>query len=226
MSLYAQDIFSRVEIILQDATNVRWTVEELLQWLNDAQRQIVLVKPDANPLVAASQLAAGTKQTIPTAGTQFIDCVRNMGANGTTPGNAITFIPRKILDEQMPGCHSVAAQAVTQHYTFDSRNPKVFYVYPPATGSTYVELHYAAVPDPILLEGIASTPLPLGDISANPSIEWSLFRAYSKDADYAANEQRAAGALARFYQALGLKSSGEDAFDPDKGWNARLVASN
>lgn len=223
MPLTAQNIIDRAETILQDTTNVRWQATELLQWVNDAQRQIVLLKPDANPTVASVLMTSGTKQTIPSGGTQFIDMTRNMGsAPGTTPGNAITYIDRTILDEQIPGWHASPSSATIQHYTFDGRNPKVYYVYPPSTGTSYAEIHYASSPADIGL----SDSLSLGDIYANPVLDWVLYRAYSKDADYAANEQRAAGALTRFYQALGLKSTGEDAMDPDKDANARVVRSN
>lgn len=223
MPLTAQNIIDRAETILQDTTNVRWLATELLQWVNDAQRQIVLLKPDANPTVASVLLTSGTKQTVPSGGTQFIDLARNMGsAPGSTPGNAITYIDRNILDEQQPGWHAATPSAVVQHFTFDGRNPKVFYVYPPATGTAYAEIHYAASPADIGL----SDAISLGDIYANPVLDWVLYRAYSKDADYAANEQRSAGALARFYQALGLKSSGEDQADPDRAPQARVVQSN
>lgn len=222
MALTAQNIVDRAETILQDTTNVRWQASELLQWLNDAQRQIVLLKPDANPTVSSMLLSSGSKQTIPSGGTQFIDLPRNMGAApGTTPGNAITYIDRTILDEQQPSWHTATPTAVVQHYTFDGRNPKVFYVYPPSTGTAYAEIHYAASPSDLIL----GDNLGLGDIYANPILDWILYRAYSKDADYAANEQRASGALKRFYEALGLKSTGEDQFDPDQEKNARVVKS-
>jgi hypothetical protein len=223
MALTAGNIVDRAETILQDTTNIRWQSTELLQWLNDAQRQIVLLKPDANPVVESVLLTVGTKQTIPSTGTQFIDMTRNMGASpGTTPGAAITYIRRNILDEQNPSWHSTTASATVQHFTFDNRSPKVFYVYPPSVGTSYAEIHYANAPTDCL----TGSNLALGDVYANPILDYILYRAYSKDADYAANEQRAAGALKRFYEALSLKSTAEDAFDPDRPPQARVVQSN
>ena len=40
-TLQGQHILSRVQNILQDNTNVRWTEGELLDYLNDGQREIV-----------------------------------------------------------------------------------------------------------------------------------------------------------------------------------------
>ena len=37
------DLIDRAEEILQDTTNVRWSQQTLLNYLNDAQREIVLL---------------------------------------------------------------------------------------------------------------------------------------------------------------------------------------
>ena len=45
MALTVKNILDRVQISLQDTTNIRWTQTELLNYLNDAQREIALLKP-------------------------------------------------------------------------------------------------------------------------------------------------------------------------------------
>ena len=42
------DLIDKAEEILQDNTNVKWSQQSLLSYLNDAQREIVLIRPDAN----------------------------------------------------------------------------------------------------------------------------------------------------------------------------------
>ena len=42
------NILARVESILQDTSNVRWTEAELLNYLNDGQREIANLAPSAN----------------------------------------------------------------------------------------------------------------------------------------------------------------------------------
>ena len=44
------DILDRASIILQDSTNVRFPNAELLKFFNDAQKEVVLHRPDANNL--------------------------------------------------------------------------------------------------------------------------------------------------------------------------------
>ena len=48
-TITAQSIVDRARHILQDTTSggTRWLDPELLKWLNDAQREIVLLKPNA-----------------------------------------------------------------------------------------------------------------------------------------------------------------------------------
>ena len=59
------DLIDKAEEILQDNTNVKWSQQSLLDYLNDAQREIVLIRPDANPVNQAFTLAQTAKQTLP-----------------------------------------------------------------------------------------------------------------------------------------------------------------
>ena len=51
--------------------------------------------------------------------------------------------------------------------------------------------------------------LPLDDSYMNPLLDFMLYRAYSKDADYAQNAQRAMGHLEVFQMALGAKTQSD-----------------
>ena len=83
-TLTLTNILSRVEDTLQDTTNVRWSEAELIRYVNDAQREIVNLKPDTSADHANVQLAAGTEQSIPTVGLRLINVVRNMSAAGSS----------------------------------------------------------------------------------------------------------------------------------------------
>jgi len=210
--LTAQNIVDRAETILQDTTNVRWASTELLQWLNDGQREVVLLKPDANPVNESVQMTAGTKQTIPATGVQLIDVVRNMGDNGTTVGDVITFLKRNVLDSGNRDWHAESQDSAHDHFCFDERDPKHFYVYPPSDGANYVEIVYSAAPADIAIDATIT----LDDVYANALLDYILYRAYSKDAEFAANAQRAAMAYAAFLRSLGMREEAEKIYDPAK----------
>jgi hypothetical protein len=71
------DLIDKAEEILQDTTNVKWSQQSLLNYLNDAQREIVLIRPDANPVNEAFTLAQTAKQTLPTAGLRLLSLYKN-----------------------------------------------------------------------------------------------------------------------------------------------------
>lgn len=215
-TLTAQNLIDRVNDTLQDTTNVRWPTNELLRYLNDSQREIVLLRPDASVTTAAVSLTANeTKQTLPTSGVRLLDVTRNMGTGGTTPGKAIRLISREVLDTQINDWHSSVGQTEVKHYMFDPRNPKVFYVYPRVHVSTavWVELIYSSSPTDV---ATVNTTISLDDIYANAMIDFMLYRAYSKDAEYASNANYAQQHYQSFLTSLGLKGKTDDNVNPNQ----------
>lgn len=207
-TITAQTIIDRVQVILQDTTAVRWPEAELLNWLNDGQREITALRADAFSKITNVTCVTGTKQTIPTSdGLRLLDVLRNMGSGGSTPGGAIRKVPRQILDGQTPNWHASTPSATIKHYVFDERAPKTFYVYPPATAGTQLEILYAATPTDVALGDVIS----LDDIYMTPLIDYVLYRAYLKDTEYAGNAQRAVAARQAFENTLGLKAQADAA---------------
>jgi hypothetical protein len=177
-----------------------------MDWLNDAQREIVLLKPDSFTTSATQPLVAGTKQDIPLLGVSLVDITHNVNTSGGAVGNAIRPIQREILDAQRPDWHSTTATAAeVKFYIFDARNPKQFFVYPPNTSGGFVNIVFASSPPTVDINDTIS----LDDIYANAIADYILYRAYSKDAEYAANAQRAMTSYGSFAQSLGLKSQAE-----------------
>ena len=195
MTVTVQSVIDRAQTILQDTTGIRWpVVTELVLFVNDAQREIALLKPDASAVNTTVTLATGTKQDIPSAGNRLLRVVRNMSAaSGGTGKRSVRLVSREILDAQTPDWHdpTVSGDAahtdVIKHYIYDEQNPRNFYVYPGVAGNSYVEIIYSANPTTVAQNGNLSIP----DIYANAVTDYVLFRAYTKDAEYAGNNQRA-----------------------------------
>lgn len=207
-TILASAIINKAEVILQDTTNVRWPETELLGWLNDGQREIALLKPDVSNKTGPAPLVAGTRQALPSDGVTLIKVTRNMGTNGTTAGEAIRKVPQDLMDSQTPGWHTTTATNVVKHYMYDSRAPRVYYVWPPSLGTTQVELVYGAPPADV---ATVSSVITVDDIYANALIDYVLFRAYSKDLELAGNAERAGAAKAMFQQSLGAKAQADAA---------------
>lgn len=198
MPLTAADVITRAGDIIQDQTNVRWPQAEMLRWLNDGRREVAIARPDLYAIVSQITLVAGTKQAIPADGTRFLDAIRNFDAAGTVAGNAVRPVQREILDAQNPAWHTEAG-AATKHFMFDERVPRVFYVYPPALANAKLEIAYSQTPTDITN---TTTQLTQEDIYTGALVDYICYRAFSKDADYAGNGQRAAAHYLQFKNAI------------------------
>lgn len=219
----ARSIISKAQIIIQDLTSVRWPTAELLGWLNEGQRAILIVKPNANVKNTSIRLVAGTKQDIPADGIQLVDVTRNMGTDGLTAGRSIRITAREVLDSQLPDWHTSTASAVVQHFMYRALDPKHFYNYPPqpATNTGYVEIVYGAIPAVAAIDDVIS----LDDIYESVLMDYLLYRAFSKDSS-AADAARAQRHQAAYFSALTGKMAVESVVNPNKtaAGNPNVVA--
>ena len=206
------DILDRASIILQDNTNVRFPNAELLKFFNDAQKEVVLHRPDANMVNTTHALADGSKQTLPSVALRLVEVVRNVG------GRAVTQVDRRILDETLPNWHeSTAGTNKIEHYIYDAADPKNYYVYPKAVSGTHsLEIIYSSTPSEISISNFTSdtTVISLDDIYANCLLDYILYRAYQKDSEFAGNAQRAMMHYQSFANALGVKTQADMAATP------------
>lgn len=212
MPIIAQDIINRVNLITIDRHNTRWAVPELLSWLTDGARAIAVVRPAATAKNATFQFAAGSKQAIPADGWTLIDLPRNMGTDGSTPGRAITPTSRKDMDAFWPNWHAERQAKEIQHFMLDERDPKVFYVYPPADGTTRADIVYSSSV-PQLSD--AADELPIDPVYVPALVDYVLYRAYSKDADFSANSARAVAHYQAFGEALGIATQNTAQYSPN-----------
>lgn len=303
MALNAQATVRRAVEILQDTTSVRWPLNEIVRWLNDGQREIILYRPDAMVTNQTLSCVAGTRQSIANLtppGAKLIEVPRN---NSAASKRAVRDINREVLDASSPGWHALPGSTEILHFMFDERDPRTFYVYPPAAGaSAQVDVVYSALPTDIvepalgaslpaasaadlncaftgviavttgiltassvtagvlasgqLLTGgttpagttitaqltgtaggagtyqtsivtaVASTPMTAGpaaitgslsvpDIFANTLLDYMLYRAYSKDSEYAGNGARAQSHYGYFATALGIEVKATQMVSPN-----------
>ena len=216
------DIIKRVEDVLQDS-NIRWPRTELQNWINESYLAITLLRPDANSKTGTFTCAAGTRQVLtadfPSA-LRLLDVTRNLA--NTSTKRVIRLVSRSVLDDQRPSWHAETGSVNIQHFTYDPRQPKEFFVYPPATTSAQLEVVYADAPTSHTLTELQLDPesgntevIKLDDIYMSPMIDWVLYRAYSKDAEYGANEARATAAYSAFNNAIAAKSQTDAAAAPN-----------
>lgn len=218
------EILKRADVILQD-NDVRWPLTELQEWLNDAYRAIVMVRPDANMqpgtyVCTANEAHQQLNKTgtvtngVSTGGFPTALRLRAVVRNAETANKrAIRLIQQAVLDDQRPNWHAEVTTATNpiQHYIYDPLNPKWFYLYPVPASAIKILLIYSSVPTKHGLTAAQlttelatpATVIQLDDIYVNPILDYLLYRAYAKDSEYAANLQRAQAHYEAFSSALG-----------------------
>ena len=215
------EIIKRVEDVLQDS-NVRWPRVELQNWLNESYLQIALLRPDASSKTGTLTCVAGSRQTI-TSGfstaLRLLDVVRNLASSSDK--KVVRLIDRSVLDDQRPAWHTDTASVNIQNYTFDVRQPKEFFVFPPATTSAQLEVVYADLPGSHSLSASALDPtgsntdvIKVDDTYLSVITDWILYRAFSKDAEFAANAARAGAHYQTFMSSIGNKTQSDVGSSP------------
>ena len=198
------EILSRANVILQDQ-NLRWSEAEKIQWVNDAHRVIILMRPDVGMRTSTFTCVAGTLQDL-LAQNGLADLsaftpvrLRSVTRNKGGTGRSIRAEQQRTLDDQVPDWHTAANSTAVQFYIHDPANPTRFYLYPaPAAGHT-VEVVYSATPATQLT---ANSTITLEDAWVPVIVDYVLYRAYSKDAEYTANLERAMAHYKAFSEAI------------------------
>lgn len=220
-TIKVREVIKRVEDVLQDS-NVRWPRIELQNWLNESYLQIVQLRPDSNAKTGTFTCVAGTRQTITTgfaSALRIIDIVRNLAS--ASDKKVVRLINRSVLDDQRPAWHTDTATVNIQNYTFDVRQPKSFFVFPPATTAAQLEVVYADLPTAHALSAANLDPassssdvILIDDTYVSAILDWILYRAFSKDAEFAANAARAGAHYQTFMSSIGTKTQSDVASAP------------
>lgn len=218
----ASEIMNRASRILLDEDYTRWTMTELAEWLTDALREVALVVPKATSKNIVVELVEGTRQALPSDCQQLLRVVRNVDVDGDNRvgKGVITIVERAGLDSQNPNWHDgqyVRFRPYARHFVFDETDPLTFYVWPGNDGTGNIEAVVSVIPAPIKPitggdpETLSSYDVPLGviDVYANAILDYTLYRAYCKDAQNAGAANRAALYYQQFSASLGIRANAE-----------------
>lgn len=90
----AQDVIDRARQLINDVASgfvagLRWSDAELLQWLTDGQREIVVIEPEANAITDIFTVTASPRQSLsPTLAYKLIRVEANGSAGESEPDTA------------------------------------------------------------------------------------------------------------------------------------------
>ena len=204
MTAQAQYTIHQAALLLQDVSGIRWPAPELVAHLNDGQRAIMEVRPDATALSADITLVAGHQQTLAPGVNALLGITRNTAGRQ----RAIRQVERSMLDAVEMNWTSGTQKPEVIHFCHDLRKPREFIVYPPVLAGTKVEavqsMYPADLPTPAGPTFSSVTGLlSVADTYANALLHFVLFRAWSKDAEFGGNAGLAQSHYALFKAGLG-----------------------
>lgn len=213
------DVINAAKAIYNDVLNIRLPNKELLDWFNDAMLETVNKRPDILVKTQNFICASGTLQTLPPEALRFIRVVRNNTASKV----AVSAMDMDTMDQVLPSWHddSVLADEV-EHYLYSNKDPKHFYLYPAVKENHDIILSYTFSPTKVVLTNFTSdfTLLEIDAPYKSPLVDWILYRAFSKDIEFAGGRARADKHYQAFYQGLGIKLAGDMGISNDSSEKA------
>lgn len=190
MTVSVQSIFTRFGALMNDADGTRWPEAERVMWVNDAQRELITFKPDANMKTATAALVAGARQPISGIG----DCHQILTVRAGGTNRAVLKCDRDTLDAFVPNWMADAKDQPPTNWMPDE-SPTAIWVLPSQLNAGgQLLITYVAIPPTV----DASGNLGVRDAYAENILNYMLYRAYSKDAETAGNAELAAAAYRLF----------------------------
>lgn len=217
---------TRVTILINDVKKtlqeteeegVRWTNEELIEYLNGACRFLIEYAPEAFADNSEFECAVGTRQEIPVNAARVLSIVRNLEGRKSP----VTNTDRSTLDSMRPYWHSENPTNQQELYFVDDRDSKRFYVYPPAKDKSLLEIICAMEPKRHITKEAQDNEslLQVNDRYVPALMNYILHRAYDKDADTSGNFSRSQTYLQNAYNALQVKVQNTNRVSPNRPGN-------
>ena len=207
MTVPVQTILDNAAKVLSDISYDRYTVDDLLAWLNEGIQRTVALKPDSTATTSAMTPVTGTRQTIPANGNQLIKVTHNVVAGN--PDQALNLVDIDTLNAFRPSWHIDPPADLANEYCQIENDPKSFYVYPPSTAVNDLEIVYSTLP----AEVGQGDDIPLDDVFAPALTDYVVARSLATETDSQAYT-RSREYNSSFLIALGLDSEVDKAASP------------
>lgn len=202
-------IVASIRLTLVDPSpGLTWPDATLLSYLNRAERNACMLRPDLYMRRQAIPLVEGTLQSLPANGTALVRLDENV-----VGGKRCRLVDSALLDALLQTWPAAAREAVVQEYCADAKDRRRFHVLPPNDGTGSVIAHYAAVPP--ALASLALT-INLDDTYETVLLHFMLAEAYMADTDKR-DAAKAQALRANFEKGLGINAQSSAVLAPKYG---------
>lgn len=190
----------------------RWNRETLLEYMNQALKEIGTYRPDAFVVDQIITLVAGTTQNIGAFKSLKAIHVNGIPMHATDASLLSAFLPYdycppKVTYKNGTPTYDLKSFAISPH------DERTFYVSPPVPAGlvpTVKATLFGEVPELTLAEW--DTELAMSDKYYNNLIDFMLARAYELDSESPNSRANSQMYMSRFYTAMGVKYKVDSAF--------------
>jgi len=148
------DIISEVRKLVNDSrVPVRYTDVDLLGFVNQTLRRMVMYRPDLFIVVQDIPTVAGSSiQTVPAGGVRLVEIYNVKG------GNILTEVNKDSLDQTLPSWRS-SPSGQPVNYMRHVRSPNMFFLYPPPESGVVLVGEYVATPAMYGMDDVIAAPV-------------------------------------------------------------------
>ena len=212
--MQCSQIIKNINNTINDVNNVKFSLIQKIDALNEALQALVSYRPDAGKLYRYDVVGCWYTANIANDGVRLLKCIRNKGVSGLSDaGRAIRKADMLVQDALLPDWHLTNGQTVIDEYFYDPLQPKEFYVYPPAPVSPQIGIDISYVR---VLPTITATTdtFPVDDYFAPAIQEWMLYSIWGSDDEQSPNYGAAQGHLQTFLTYCKVKANSDVASSP------------
>jgi len=207
VSFTAADVIASVRIDVNDSTvPYRQSDANILNMVNRTVKRISVLRPDLFATIVPFTCAAGVTQTMPANSMRLIDVLWS-----TTGQMNVNEVDRDAMD-LMFGSWEFASPDNATDWMRDTRNPNVFYVYPPSSNSQVLQIEYAKSPTTYVLGDTVELPDAYFPIVVDGTVA-----VYEGVDDESIGTGRAKERQTQFMEALGMTIKSKDVTDTRPG---------
>ena len=203
---------------LNDPSFVTWSEADLIRYLNSAQRQLILVRPDSNSSTENVLLTPGeSKHSLNAGSLRLLEVESNMGSDGLIRGRSLRMVDSESLKTfDRDSQKASKGKTVIREIFYNDKAPTIFRTEPAAHATTpvYLELTVSKVPVDIVDPDADSIDVP--DIYEQPLRQYMLHLAFAVEVESQASMTKSRAYLQDFYNSLGIKTKVDKGFTPSK----------
>ena len=186
MTYSVSDIFTRVQRTFGDESAVQVTEADIIRWINDAQREVVM---QHEGLLFKEDFLSSVAGTAEYATPSDLFTLTHVSYSDGGAFYPLKYIPKSALNQYVPGWDGSVHVGYPKLFTKDENNKIIFYPTPDKTLTDNIKLEYSRYPTDLVDSGDA---IDLPPYYHSYVEHFCMMKAYEMDEDWEAVGVKAA----------------------------------